>query len=60
MTDGRLCIGMLKVSVDVMGSLLHEISEPAFSQSILIPHGKITTHLVYRDLENEPGLLEGG
>jgi hypothetical protein len=53
MTDGRLCIGMLKVSVYVMGSLLHKISEPAFSQSIFITHGKIATHLVNRDLKYE-------
>jgi hypothetical protein len=53
MADGRLCIGMLKVSVYVMGSLLHKISEPAFSQSIFITHGEITAHLVNRDLQNQ-------
>jgi hypothetical protein len=47
---------MLKVSVYVMGSLLHKISEPAFSQSIFITHGKIATHLVNRDLKYELGL----
>jgi hypothetical protein len=34
MADGRLCIGVLKVGVYIMGSLLHKISEPTFSQAI--------------------------
>ena len=60
LTARRFGVSMLKMGVTIVGSLLHQIPEPALAQAIFVTHGEIATHLIDRNLENESRFWSDG